>query len=667
MKRLLFILLIPTLLSAQWQQFERIRVDSMKSLTDSKPVYVNDTLSVLRFKYANGASAGLFLTTDANGFASWASLTAVGSSAGGWTQGASKVYTSTPTQGVHIRAASGDTTLTYLLNVYGGAYARQLNVRDSVIVGDTSTFATTGILGLLHSDDGATSPLRTYLSPQSGGTDNTTITVPHRTATMALMDASNTGAFGISGAFTGASLTTTGGVTVGTLLKSDTLQSNTDSQPVYVNDTLAFDVPSAGPYILLGSPTRSMRIRNSAVVTSTTAFHLVGVNTSTVPATDYDTVTVGSLAQTAFMTSSNASSSYRIYYRPPSAASAERALFLTGDTGSTAGDTRLRLSLGTQTVGLGGDLGITDTAANVYTFADFLPHSTGKNLGSSTLPFSRTRTDSISAPDGALQVVDSVNVAGSGTFSDDVAVNGGDLTSTATTFNLLNSTVTTLNIAGAGAVKVGRTSDSAAAQTFFGPVLGRSGVGGGDHKFSHSTATATTGVVRFDSWHNGGTAADGDGGYISLNNSPDGGTTSTELARITWTKRGAPNTGRMTLSIVDEGSVANKVVIDSNGVTFGSGTPMSGTVPIFASTGTFASGLSSFDGTNSGTATLGAGDSVQVTVTGVTANCIVMATYNSSTALAATDIALAVGNRQTNKFTIFGTNGKSVMYWVAKK
>lgn len=38
---------------------------------------------------------------------------------------------------------------------------------------------------------------------------------------------------------------------------------------------------------------------------------------------------------------------------------------------------------------------------------------------------------------------------GSGIFSGDLKINGGDLTSTATTFNLLNSTVTTLNFAGA--------------------------------------------------------------------------------------------------------------------------------------------------------------------------------------------------------------------------
>lgn len=44
--------------------------------------------------------------------------------------------------------------------------------------------------------------------------------------------------------------------------------------------------------------------------------------------------------------------------------------------------------------------------------------------------------------------VASIDTAGNATYAD-LAVNGGDLTSTATTFNLLNATVTTLNIGGA--------------------------------------------------------------------------------------------------------------------------------------------------------------------------------------------------------------------------
>ncbi|MBI1982383.1 MAG: site-specific integrase, partial [Candidatus Levybacteria bacterium] len=53
----------------------------------------------------------------------------------------------------------------------------------------------------------------------------------------------------------------------------------------------------------------------------------------------------------------------------------------------------------------------------------------------------------------------SVSNAGAGTFADDLAVNGGDLTTTATTFNLVNATATTVNFAGAATtLSIGATT-----------------------------------------------------------------------------------------------------------------------------------------------------------------------------------------------------------------
>ena len=79
------------------------------------------------------------------------------------------------------------------------------------------------------------------------------------------------------------------------------------------------------------------------------------------------------------------------------------------------------------------------------------------------------------------------------------------------------------------------------------------------------------------------------------------------------------------------------------------------------------SGFANFTGTNTGTATCGAGDSIQVTLTGFTSSGIVVVTYLSNTAMTVLEIPLAVGNRQTDKFTIFGSNGEQVLYWVARK
>jgi hypothetical protein len=61
---------------------------------------------------------------------------------------------------------------------------------------------------------------------------------------------------------------------------------------------------------------------------------------------------------------------------------------------------------------------------------------------------------------GGLVTIDStLAVTGNTTLTGDLAVNGGDITSSASTFNLLNSGVTTLNLAGAGtAVTIGATT-----------------------------------------------------------------------------------------------------------------------------------------------------------------------------------------------------------------
>jgi hypothetical protein len=81
---------------------------------------------------------------------------------------------------------------------------------------------------------------------------------------------------------------------------------------------------------------------------------------------------------------------------------------------------------------------------------------------------------------------------------------------------------------------------------------------------------------------------------------------------------------------------------------------------------TSSGGLSSFDGTNSGTATIGAGDSVQVTVTGLTTSQVVIATYYGTSATAPAKQVI-VGYKRTDGFTIYGDNGATVNYWIAKK
>jgi hypothetical protein len=67
----------------------------------------------------------------------------------------------------------------------------------------------------------------------------------------------------------------------------------------------------------------------------------------------------------------------------------------------------------------------------------------------------------------ALWVGGLANIAGNVTLQGDLAVNGGDLTSSATTFNLLNATVTTLNI-GAGASTAMNVGNAGGTNTILG-------------------------------------------------------------------------------------------------------------------------------------------------------------------------------------------------------
>jgi len=62
----------------------------------------------------------------------------------------------------------------------------------------------------------------------------------------------------------------------------------------------------------------------------------------------------------------------------------------------------------------------------------------------------------VSVHQGAGAFNSTLSVTGAATFVDDIAVNGGDITSTATTFNLLNTTVTNANVLGvANTVNIG--------------------------------------------------------------------------------------------------------------------------------------------------------------------------------------------------------------------
>ena len=100
--------------------------------------------------------------------------------------------------------------------------------------------------------------------------------------------------------------------------------------------------------------------------------------------------------------------------------------------------------------------------------------------------------------DGDLSVDGTLNLGNDVTIAGDLAVNGGDLTTTATTFNLLNANAATINFAGAGtAVSIGAATGTTTINNANTVVTGDLAVNGGDITSSAVTvnilaATSTT-------------------------------------------------------------------------------------------------------------------------------------------------------------------------------
>jgi hypothetical protein len=119
----------------------------------------------------------------------------------------------------------------------------------------------------------------------------------------------------------------------------------------------------------------------------------------------------------------------------------------TVSVGSVAGTGNLSfgVSTKTQTINIG-------AGATENTLTKTINIGTGSVAGSTTnINF------------GAVGLTASIIANANMTLTGDIAVNGGDLTSTATTFNLLNNTVTTLNLAGAStAVNIGASTGTTA-------------------------------------------------------------------------------------------------------------------------------------------------------------------------------------------------------------
>ena len=112
---------------------------------------------------------------------------------------------------------------------------------------------------------------------------------------------------------------------------------------------------------------------------------------------------------------------------------------------------------------------------------------------------------------GGVGITENLNVGGDGVITGDLAVNGGDITTTATTFNLVNATATTLNIGGAAtAVDIGATTGTTSVNNAL-SVDGNFDVGGASiftvNATSGNTETAGNMIIGGDLTVNGTTTS----------------------------------------------------------------------------------------------------------------------------------------------------------------
>ena len=104
-----------------------------------------------------------------------------------------------------------------------------------------------------------------------------------------------------------------------------------------------------------------------------------------------------------------------------------------------------------------------------------------------------TNKFTVTASSGNTAVAGTLAVTGDSTLTGDLAVNGGDITTTATTFNLVNATATTVNIAGAGtAVGIGASTGTTTVKNDL-AVTG--GVAINTNKFTVASASGNTSVA----------------------------------------------------------------------------------------------------------------------------------------------------------------------------
>ncbi len=271
----------------------------------------------------------------------------------------------------------------------------------------------------------------------------------------------------------------------------------------------------AGTNITIGATTGATTVRNNTTVTSTTAasstatgaFQVrggVGIGGDLyVGGTINGTAATAGNANTVRTTATSTASNYYLTFVDSDNATAAYEAVYT-DAGIQYNPSSNDLLLAGDLQVQGGDLTTNQTTFNLLnstaTTINFGGASTAMTIGANaagTVTI-RNNTDATSTATGSLVVYGGVginrsvyiggnnNVAGNEIVTGDVSINGGDLQTNQTTFNLLNTTATTINFGGASTVmSVGAASagyvqiknNSAASSTATGALRVDGGVG----------------------------------------------------------------------------------------------------------------------------------------------------------------------------------------------
>ncbi len=291
-------------------------------------------------------------------------------------------------------------------------------------------------------------------------------------------------------------------------------------------------------------------------------------------------------------------------------------------------------------------------------------------------------TQSSSTSTGALVVTGGVGIGGNlyvngiTDFTNDLAVNGGDITSSAVTFNLINSNVTTVNFAGAGtAITIGSTSgysdirnelrltkNTAASSTSTGTLIVTGGVGisgnvhaGGTGNFVGITSSGTVSLNPANanvtvSPTGTGTVTINPATAGTINNMSVGATTRSTGAfttlgandTVTFTGSVSSNTGTNNQSYTTTGAgvitITSGTVGSMDNIAVGTSTQAAGSFTTLA-----ASGNVTFNGNNVTT-------SLQPTGTGTV-------TVNPATTGTINNMSVGATTRSTGAFTTLGANG----------